>query len=286
VDGIPVSNFNRNQSGALAGGGAGGGTATGGLGNGYDFGNAISDLNPDDVETFTVLKGPNASAIYGSRASNGVVVITTKKGAATQGRIQTDLTTTYTFDQIGVLPEFQNRYGQGAHGTFRYVNGAGGGAQDGADQSWGPQLDGRLVDQFTGKQQPWVAHPDNVRDFFRTGRTSSSTVAASGGTERTNARLSLGVDNVSGIVPNNFFQKVSGLLSGGLQVSPRLAANATLQYVRNNGKNRPGTGYANSILEQFFWFGRQVDIAAQRQLHVRVGLVHVGRLVDRRGHRA
>ncbi|HYD52147.1 MAG TPA: SusC/RagA family TonB-linked outer membrane protein [Gemmatimonadaceae bacterium] len=246
VDGIPVSNFNRG----------------GGLGNGYDFGNAISDLNPDDIETFTVLKGPNAAAIYGSRAANGVIVITTKKGAATSGRMRVELASTYTFDRPMLLPDFQDLYGQGSAGSFQFVNGAGGGDCDGCDQSYGPRLDGRPIDQFTGKGQPWVAHPDNVKDFFETGRTFSSTLAVSGGTERANARLSVGVDNIDGYVPNNFFQKTSGLLSGTLQVSEKLNTTATIQYIRNNGKNRPGTGYNNSILEQFFWFGRQVDVGA------------------------
>ena len=254
VDGIPVSNSNRG----------------GGLGNGYDFGNAISDLNPEDIETFTVLKGPNAAAIYGSRAQNGAIVITTKKGMATQGRMRTELSTLYTWDAPGRLPEFQNQYGQGAGGSFEYANGAGAGDCDGCDQSWGPKLDGRLICQFNSPgagtagctPTPWVPQPNNVKDFFETGHTMSTTLAVSGGTDRANARMSVGVDNVDGFVPNNFFQKTTGLLSGALQVSPKLSTNAVLQYIRNNGKNRPGTGYNNSILEQFFWFGRQVDINA------------------------
>ena len=129
VDGIPVSNSNRG----------------GGLGNGYDFGNAISDINPEDVETFTVLKGPNAAAIYGSRAQNGAVVITTKRGMATEGRMRTDFTTSFLWERPGRLPDFQNKYGQGAGGAFDYVNGAGAGNCDGCDQSWGPRLDGRTV---------------------------------------------------------------------------------------------------------------------------------------------
>ena len=248
VDGIPVSNLNRG----------------GGLSNGYDFGNAISDLNADDIETFTVLKGPNAAAIYGSRAANGVIVITTKKGSASAGRMRTELATTLTFDRPMLLPDWQNQYGQGSGGEFRYVNGLGGGNCDGCDQSFGPKLDGRLIDQFTGKNQPWVAHPDNVKNFFETGRTFSSTLSVSGGSERANARLSVGVDNVDGFVPENFFQKTSGVLSGGLQVNDKLNTTATIQYIRNNGKNRPGTGYNNSIIQQFFWFGRQVDVNALR----------------------
>jgi TonB-linked SusC/RagA family outer membrane protein len=252
VDGIPVSNSNRG----------------GGLGNGYDFGNAISDLNPEDIESFTVLKGPNAAAIYGSRAQNGAIVITTKKGMASQGRMRTEVSTLYTFDRPGRLPDFQNLYGQGAGGDFEYLDGAGGGTNDGLDQSFGPRMDGRLICQFnspgagTGActATPWVPQPGNVENFFETGHTFSTTIATSGGTERANARMSVGMDNVDGFVPNNFFQKTTGLLSGNLQVSNKLSTNAVLQYVRQNGKNRPGTGYNNSILEQFFWFGRQVDV--------------------------
>jgi TonB-linked SusC/RagA family outer membrane protein len=254
VDGIPVSNANRG----------------GGLGNGYDFGNAISDLNPEDVESFTVLKGPNAAAIYGSRAQNGAIVITTKKGAATQGRMRTEVSTLYSFDRPGRLPDFQNQYGQGSGGAFEYGDGAGGGINDGLDQSYGPKMDGRMICQFnspgagTGSctATPWVAHPDNVKNFFETGHTFSTTIATSGGTERANARMSVGMDNVDGFVPNNFFQKTTGLLSGNLQVTNKLNTSAVLQYARQNGKNRPGTGYNNSILEQFFWFGRQVDVSA------------------------
>jgi TonB-linked SusC/RagA family outer membrane protein len=277
VDGIPVSNYNR------------GGGLVGRVADGYDFGNAISDLNPEDIESFTVLKGPNAAAIYGSRAQNGAVVVTTKKGMATAGRMRTEITTLYSFDRPGRLPDFQDRYGQGAAGRFDYVNGGGAGICDGCDQSWGPMMDGRTTgctfiptsdprfnpatpfvydntrpcrqfNALTGG--PWSPHPDNVKDFFETGRTFSSTLAVSGGTDRANARMSVGMDNVDGFVPSNFFQKTTGLLSGNLQVTPRLQTNAVLQYVRNNGKNRPGTGYLNSIMEQFFWFGRQVDIDA------------------------
>ncbi|MDQ3698561.1 MAG: SusC/RagA family TonB-linked outer membrane protein [Gemmatimonadota bacterium] len=248
VDGMPVSNTSRG----------------GNLIDGYDFGNAISDLNPDDIESVTVLKGPNAAAIYGSRASNGAILITTKKGASTDGRIRTELSTSVTFERPSRLPDFQNSYGQGAQGLFEYLDGLGGGVCDGCDQSWGPKLDGRPIDQFTGPQQPWVARPDNVSDFFETGRSLSSTIAVSGGSDRASARISLGADNISGTVPNSFFRKTSALLSGSLSVNPQIATTATLQYVRNTGRNRPGTGYLGSPLETFFWFGRQVDVDALR----------------------
>src|SRR5947209_6378653 len=119
---------------------------------GWDEGSALNDLNADDIETMTILKGPNAAALYGSRAANGVVLITTKKGGNTGGNVRTELNTFYTNENPSVLPTYQNQYGQGAGGNFKFVNGAGKGVNDGADQSWGPKLDGRLIDQFTGKR--------------------------------------------------------------------------------------------------------------------------------------
>jgi len=251
VDGVPISNAGR-------GGSPNGASA---MNNGPDFGSAIADINPDDVESISVLKGPNAAALYGSRASTGVIVITTKKGRASNGRVATELSTNYSWDSPSILPDYQNKYGQGFGGEFQFVDGAGSGVNDGADESWGPKLDGRPIDQFFGKAQPWVAHPDNVKDFFAGGHTSAANLAFRGGTDRANARLSMGAENVQGYIPNNKFQKLNGLLAGTMQVSPKLSADATLQYVNNDARNRPGVGYNTGILEQFIWFGRQVDMS-------------------------
>ncbi len=258
---------------------------------GWDFGSAISDLNADDIETMSVLKGPNAAALYGSRAANGVIIITTKKGRNSGGRVRTEINSFYTFDNPSRIPDYQNQYGQGAGGEFQYVDGLGDGVNDGLDQSFGPKLDGRTNGctfvasadrndpvhipasaydksspclQFTSPNaaSPWVAHPNNVASFFQTGHTASATLAVSGGTDRANARLSAGTDNASSIIPGTYLQKTNAMLSGDLQVSPRLSTEATIQYIRNNGTDRPGQGYGNSILESFVWFGRQVDMNA------------------------
>ncbi len=249
VDGVPISNRGR------------GGTPNGG----YDYGSAVTDLNPDDIATMSILKGPNAAALYGSRAANGVIVITTKKGPSTSGRVRTEITSSFAWDNPSILPTYQNKYGQGAAGEFEFFDGAGGGVNDGLDQSFGPKLDGRLIDQFTGPQQPWVAHPDNVKSFFKTGHTMSNTLAMSGGSDRVTARISLGRDNISGYVPNNSFSKTSGLINGTVRVSEKLTTDGTLSYTHNTAMNRPGVGYNNGILEQFVWFGRQVDMNALRQ---------------------
>jgi TonB-linked SusC/RagA family outer membrane protein len=288
VDGVPISN---QDHGADSNGG-------------YDLGSAVSDINPSDIATMSVLKGPNAAALYGSRAANGVIIITTKRGTSTGSHANTEINTSFSWDRPSILPQFQNLYGQGAGGEFQYVDGQGGGNNDFNDQSYGPRLDGRTkgctfipntttydqtqpCTQFTSSPTalacvvasqkpgstvqcanfgtPWVAYPDNIDSFFNTGHTRSTTVAVSGGTDRANARLSLGRDNVTGFIPNNQFSKTSGLLTGSLRVNDRLLTDANVQYVHNTAMNRPGSGYANSIMEGLFvWFGRQVDMNALR----------------------
>jgi TonB-linked SusC/RagA family outer membrane protein len=259
------------------------------VGGGWDFGSVLNDINPDDIETMTVLKGPNAAALYGSQAANGVIVITTKKGRNSGGRARTEISSYYDFERPARLPTYQNQYGQGAAGQFSYVNGAGGSGTDGLDQSWGPKLDvaGRNICQFTSPgagtanctPTPWVSHPDNVSSFFDTGHDASGSVAVSAGTDRANARLSFTSDNFDSYIPNNYFVKNSVQLSGGVDVSSRLSTSGSLQYVRDDGKNRPCTGYSGtcaSILESFVWFGRQVDMDALKNGWTKSGALNGG----------
>jgi TonB-linked SusC/RagA family outer membrane protein len=246
VDGTPVSNADRGSS-----------AQSGGMLGSHDFGNAIQDINPDDIASISVLKGPNAAALYGSRAANGAIIITTKKGSAGLSNMQ--ISTSYTMDRPSVLPDFQNSYGQGSGGYFEWVNGSG--PVDGNDQSYGPRLDGRLIDQFTGPQQPWIAHPDNVSSFFQTGATKDATVAISGGTDRANARISFSGENVGGIIPDEFLHRIGAIASGELKANDRLTFDGSLDYSRNDANDRPGQGYTASITEgMYVWFGRQVDM--------------------------
>jgi TonB-linked SusC/RagA family outer membrane protein len=275
IDGVAVSNASR---GATPGG------ATSATQQGFDFGSAISDINPEDIATMNILKGPNAAAIYGSRAANGVIIMTTKKGSSSGGAMRTEVSSTYTWESPSILPQYQNLYGQGSGGQFKFVDGVGGGIQDDNDQSFGPRLDGRLITQFTSPKNPdgslvpvpWIAHPDNVYSFFNTGHTLSNTVAFSGGTERANARMSFGSDQITGYIPNNSFHKTNGLLNGTLKINDRLSSDASLQYIRNTGLNRPGVGYDHSVLEQFVWFGRQVDLNALRNTYDLSGALNNG----------
>ena len=250
VDGVPVANTNYNSASAANANG------------GYDFGNAVSDLNPDDIASITVLKGPNAAALYGYRASNGAIVITTKSGRGGIQGTHTQFSSYYTFDSFSRLPKYQNQYGQGAGGEFQFVDGAGGGVQDGNDQSFGPKLDGAPRDQFNGPNLPWIAHPNNVKNYFQTGGTLTNNLSITSVGQNASARLSLGNEQVRGIIPNSSLGKTTVSLNADITVNDKLTTGGSIQYVQNKGLNRPGTGYNVSPLEQFIWFGRQVDTDA------------------------
>lgn len=245
VDGIPVDN---SQLGA---------------GGSRDYRNAISDLNSEDIETISVLKGPNAAALYGSRAAHGVVLIKTKSGKSRNG-IGVTVNSNTTFSSLLVLPKYQNVFGQGAEGKFSYVDGKGGGINDGVDESWGPRLDGRLIPQFysNGVPVPFVAHPDNVRDYFNTGVLLSNSIALDGAGDKYNYRVSFNNEKQWGIVPNSEVGKNNVSFNGTFEVTPKLKLGVGANYVVTNAPNLPGSGgrRATSTMLQFTWFGRQVDI--------------------------
>ncbi|MDR1341716.1 MAG: SusC/RagA family TonB-linked outer membrane protein [Prevotellaceae bacterium] len=253
VDGIPVDNSQllpatgRDQS--------------------RDFRNTIADLNPEDIESLNVLKGPNAAALYGSRAAHGVILITTKKGKSQSG-LGVSVNAGLTFATVATLPEFQNEFGQGAEGKFSYVNGKGGGVNDGVDESWGPRLDGRLIPQFysNGEAVPWVAHPDNVRDFFETGVTQDYGISISDAGDKYSYRLGANFQDQTSVLPNTEIKKTNFTFSGDYRLNKRVTVGANVNYIITDAPNVPsggsptGSNYrASSIMLQFLWFGRQVD---------------------------
>ncbi|MCZ4245828.1 SusC/RagA family TonB-linked outer membrane protein [Pedobacter punctiformis] len=247
VDGVPVDN---SQLGA---------------GGSRDFANAISDINSEDIETISVLKGPNAAALYGSRAANGVIIIKTKSGK--RGKASSiSINSSTTFEDLLVLPEYQDVFGQGSNGEFSYVNGKDKGVNDGVDESWGPKMDGRLIPQFNsnGVAVPFVPHPNNVRDFFETGHTLNNGVSFTGGGDAYNYRFSYNNSAQKGVIPNSELNKNSFGLNTSFDLLPKLKLDLSANYVRTSSDNLPGAGgkRSTSTMLQFLWFGRQVDVGA------------------------
>lgn len=235
-----------------------------GAGGSRDFRNAIADLNSEDIESISVLKGTNAAALYGSRAAHGVILIKTKSGKNKKG-LGVTINSNTSFANILILPDYQNVFGQGAEGKFSYVDGKGGGINDGVDESWGPKLDGRLIPQFYSKgvPVPFVAHPDNVKDYFKTGATYSNSVSLDGGLANVyNYHIGFNNEKQYGVIPNSEAGKNNISFNASYTVAPKLKLGITGNYTVNNAPNLPGSGgrRATSTMLQFTWFGRQVDI--------------------------
>jgi len=242
--------------------------------SGTDYGNSTMDVNPSDVESISILKGANAAALYGSRAVNGVVLITTKSGKLKPGErkgLGISFESNWMWSNPLKLPEFQDLYGQGYNGKFEYVDGDWGGTNDGIDESWGPRLDGRLIAQFdspydpvTGVRTPtpWIAHPDNIKDLFQTGLTASNNITLQGAGEKANFRLSLGNQDVKGMLPNTDLKKNSVTVNAGLNVNEKFKVGISANYVNNKSDNIMSAGYTSAGVFQSTcqWFGRQVDM--------------------------
>jgi len=237
--------------------------------------NEPPDINPDDIESLTVLKGPNAAALYGVRAANGVIIITTKKGKANKkGNLGISFNSSTTFETPLVIPSFQNSYGQGPDPDFfEWLDGSN--SDGGVDESWGPPLDVGLEfvqwqsyinsDDYDGlgAPLPWVSNPDNIKDFYDMGITTNNNIAFTGGDERVGFRLSAGYMDQKGIVPNTDFNKISLGGSSNMKIADKLNASLSVNYTKSNSGNLPTQGYDNeNPVQQMIWSGRQVDFAA------------------------
>ncbi|MBB6325262.1 TonB-linked SusC/RagA family outer membrane protein [Algoriphagus iocasae] len=258
-----------------------------------DFGNGAADINPEDIESLTILKGPGSAALYGARAANGVVLITTKKGKKKPG-IGVSTSSLLTFDGLLTLPDYQNVYGGGSNGNYSFQNGIGAGVNDGGISSYGPKLDqGQLIAQFDSPSvdingnpvrggdvisrtnpdgsytpitpTPWVSRPDNVRDFYRTGITSQNNIAISSGNENGGARLSYSNLRNEGILPNTDLKRDGIALSINQQLVEKLRVDLFSNYVNSRSGNRPNLGYGyENVQYGFNWTGRQTNIASLR----------------------
>ncbi len=232
INGIPMDNTQRGSAGEWGGG---------------DNGDGIGNLNPDDIESLTILKGQSASALYGARASNGVILITTKKGK--KNDFSVEYNTNYMTDNAMTLTDFQYEYGQGLLGVKPVDANS---ALASTRMSWGPKLDGSQTPQFDGKSYPYSAQRDNIKNFYRTGSTFTNTISVSKGTESGSFRLSASNLANQSMVPNSGLNRRTFNFSLDQKISKKLSVTAVANYVDEKSDNRSylsdGPMNANNIL--------------------------------------
>jgi TonB-linked SusC/RagA family outer membrane protein len=241
VDGIPVSNDVDRAAGTSGG-------PIGSLGDAQPA-NRISDLNLSNIESVNILKGPAAAALYGSRASNGAIIITTKKGAGGRGRLDISLQSSYGIQKVSGLPDLQDEYGQGASMIHNPLS----------TQSWGPKfgttptLANGLIDPATGEPRPYALHKDNIRDFFRTGGLNENNLTINTGDNTQNATFNIGHLVQKGVIPNTKLVRTNVQFGGNTSVG-KLKIGGSISYVNSNtdgviGGNSAGggTGFANLV---------------------------------------
>ena len=250
-----------------------------------DFGNGAMDVNPADVASVSVLKGASAAALYGTRAANGVIVITTKSGGQQPG-LGISFNSSLTLDRPFRLPQYQNEYGQGQGGEFAFVDGLGGGISDNITYSYGPRLDvGNLVPQFDSPvtlpdgtvvrggdvavhggrpitPTPFVSRPDNVRDFYETGSTAINNLSISGGGAAGDFRLSATDLRSDSYIPGVNLKRKTLAGRFGFRPTDRLHVDASLNYLHTGSDNRPAGGYGSENINYDLtaWLGRQTDL--------------------------
>jgi TonB-linked SusC/RagA family outer membrane protein len=236
VDGIALNN-------------GGGGNA---LQTGVTNSNRGIDINQDDVESISVLKGPSASALYGARATNGVILITTKKGK--QGEKNSlQFSTSYQIEQVDRFPDYQNQYAQGVGGSFPTT------ATGQTNSSWGPEIKGQTVNQYNpltnamDRAAPLMAYPDNVKDLFRNGYDWQTTVGFSGGNEKTAFRFSYGYLKAQGVLDNNSLTKHNFSVNASSKVNSKLTVGASATYTYNASKRtQQGNQLSNPLFRGWF----------------------------------
>lgn len=244
-----------------------------------DYGNRGNDLAPDDIASVTVLKGPAAAALYGSRASNGALLITTKSGTKNAAKTEITLTTSNTFSSILKLPEFQNEYGQGyytgddtgkplmVNGVYQYTNdprenGSWGAPFTGVVQPWGQSIDG------VRQQKPYSAVKNNVRDFFKTGFSTDNNLSFSGGGEKSSFYLGLNALNSDGPFPgkSDTYNKYGVRFNGSTDFSNKFSAGVSFNYVNISSNNVAGGQGGPSVLNNVYQTPRDISLTGLADL--------------------
>ena len=234
VDGVPFSDNNTSNASAYGG---------------YDRGGTSLDINPDDIESISVLKGPNAAALYGSRAGNGVILVTTKKGANKSG-FGVSYNGNFTWSSVSQAIKMQNRFGQGSNGAVNYKRNASGDIEGlNGELSFGPELDGHEEYNWYGTKSPYQYTGDKLRDYFKTGFSQFHTVALGNNSEKGHYRLSIGYNDNKGLFQNETLDKLSIDLNAGTVVNKYLSLDGKISLSHMKACNRPLLGLNGEVAQ-------------------------------------
>lgn len=232
VDGVPFTDNNSSDASAYGG---------------YDRGGTSFDLNPEDIESISVLKGPNAAALYGSRAGNGVILVTTKRGNKKQG-LGIRYSGSFTWSEVAGSAKMQKQYGQGSHGVINYITDDDGNKLGiNSELAFGPAFDGSLQPNFRGELQPYVYTGDKLKDYFKTGFSQFHTVSLSNMTEKSNYRLSVGFNDNRGLFKGETLKKLNVDFSAGATINSWLKSEAKVSVSNTKAVNRPYTGLLGEV---------------------------------------
>jgi TonB-linked SusC/RagA family outer membrane protein len=278
VDGVPIDNTNKNSGNQQTGRG------------GYDYGNAAADINPDDIENMTVLKGAAATALYGSRASNGVIMITTKKAKRGLGLTINAGLTVGTIDKT-TFPTYQNQYGAGYSDPYQkdgflYFDANGDGTKDlvvptAEDASYGVKFNPSLMvyhwDAFDPagpnykKMKPWVAAANTPVTFYETAISNNTNIMLDGANDKGTYKLGFTRNEERGTLPNSNVTKNIVNLGGSYKVNDKFTASAVANFSIVDGKGRYGSGYSGGNVNQNFrqWYQTNVDLVEQKEAYFR-----------------
>lgn len=234
VDGVPINNNTNNAPSS-------------------DFGavqssDGASNINPDDIESVTVLRGPSAAALYGSQAGNGVIVITTKKGI--KDKVSININSGITAESAFVLPKVQNTYGQGNGGVLNTAVG----------DSWGAKMEGQTYTNHLGETRTYSAQPDNIKDFFRTGVSLNNSIGIQGGSEKMQTYLGYTNNAIQGITPKNDLTRHTINLRLTNQITQKFSTDAKITYINQEIENRPRTGEENSPAMDIYQTPRSIAL--------------------------
>jgi len=254
VDGVPMDNSSTGPNGA---------TASGDMNTYIDYGDGLGNINPEDIESISVLKGPNASALYGTRGANGVILITTKTGKQGAG-IGVNYSFAYAVENPLVFPEFQNSYGVGAAGRFPIAdNGSGLPSAEGSNAaSWGPAFNGLPYINWKGRQATYESRGNLMEEFYQTGHTMTNALSLNGGNETSTLYFSANNQNNKGILPNSQFNRWTFTLRGTHQITKKIRLDAKMSYITSTAESRPtGGGAPFNTMVPFLAMTRDVELA-------------------------